>query len=186
MSRLRWVSVMYWEGKNERYKILFRDGQDAWATGEELDRAIAFKSTYPDLLQLQASYQPWDYSAVQAKLITYGLYCAKHIGPPSPTTATATVSLNGRDVYPQRFAADKTTETAAPRELSGRDIVRVTPQSSLWSAGNPFIFKGNSYAFRPPRAEGGENEDENDKFFRPETHMPSSPSHSPNSNASST
>jgi hypothetical protein len=199
MSRLRWVTVMFWEGKNERYKILFRDGQDAWATGEELDRAIAFKSTYPDLLQLQASYEEWDYHAVQAKLITYGLYCAKHVGPPSVTKATATASLNGRDVYPQRFASDKqsassdkTTGTAAPRELPGRDIAPVTTQPSLWSAGNPFIFKGNPYAFRPRPAKCGEIEDENDEFFRPEAHKPSSPSHRSDdpvvidSNASST
>ena len=186
MSRLRWVTVMFWEGKNERYKILFRDGQDAWATGEELDRAIAFKPTYPDLLQLQASYEPWDYSAVQAKLITYGLYCAKHVGPPSVTTATANASLNGRDVYPQRFAFDKqsastdnTTGPAAPRELPGTARAPVTTRPYNGSAGNPFIFKGNPFAFREPHAKDSESQDEKakrereeDDLFNPETHFP--------------
>ena len=184
-SRLRWVSVMYWERKNARYKILFRDGEDAWATGEELDKAIAFKPTYSDVLQLQASYEEWDYRAVQAKIISYGLYCAKYVGPPTSTTATATASLNGRAVYPQRYS-DNATAKPAPRELPIRDIGRVPTPSYVGSAVNPFIFKGNSFAFRPTRAKGGDSEDENDAFFRPETHLPSSTSDRSNSNAGST
>ena len=112
---------MFWDSKNERYKILFRDGEDAWATSEELDRAIAFKTTYSDLFQLEASYEEWDSHAVQAKLITYGLYCAKHVGPPSSTKASATASLNGRGVFPQRFASDtKSTSSDKTKDLRHR------------------------------------------------------------------
>ena len=127
IARLRWVSVMFWEGKTERYKLLFRDGDDAWATGEELDKAIAFNPTYSDFVQAQASYEPWDSQAVVAKLSTYGLYCAQRVGPPSSAKAVATGSLNGRDIFPQRYASspkstssDHTKEPAAPRALRGR------------------------------------------------------------------
>ena len=91
---------MFWDASRLRYKILFRDGQDAGVTGEELDQAIAFKPTYGDLLHAQASFEQWDVHAVQAKLVTYGLYCAKHVGPSTSTKPSATASLNGRDVYP--------------------------------------------------------------------------------------
>jgi hypothetical protein len=200
LARLRWVTVMFWDAKREQYNILFRDGQDAWATGEELDKAIAFKSTYPELLQLQASYEEWDVHAVQAKLITYGLYCAKHVGPPTSTKRTATASLNGRDVHPQRFALpkqsasyDHTTGTAAPRQVPGRDsasheIVDPATHVPNWpshgSTGNPFIFKGNPFALREPKATPRDSLDENAKWDREEkdflcqaTHLPSSPSH---------
>jgi hypothetical protein len=30
MERLRWVTVMFWDAAKIRYKILFRDGHDAW------------------------------------------------------------------------------------------------------------------------------------------------------------
>jgi hypothetical protein len=103
MERLRWVSVMYWDAAKIRYKILFCDGHDAWATGEELDHPIAFKKTCSDLLQVQVSLEKWDVPAVQSTLITYGLYCAKHVGPPSSADPTATASLNGRELHPQRF-----------------------------------------------------------------------------------
>ncbi len=59
----------------------------------------------------------------------------------------------------------------------------MTTQPSLWSAGNPFIFKGNPFAFRPPRAKGSEShenaewERQEKDFFSPKTHQPSSPSH---------
>ncbi len=191
MARLRWITVMFWNAKNERYKILFRDGQDAWATGEELDNAIAFKSTYSDLLHVQALLEEWDVYAVQAKLTTYGFYCAKHVGPPTSTTPSATASLNGRDVYPQRFAIDKqsastadTTRPASRRELPGRAEAHVTTRPSIEFAGNPFIFKGNPFAFREPHAKKSESHDENAKwareeedFFSPEMHLPSIPSH---------
>jgi hypothetical protein len=159
---------MFWDAKKIRYKIWFRDGQDAWATGEELDQAIAFKQTYSDLLQLQASYENWDVHAVQAKFITYGFYCAKHVGLPTSTKPTATASLNGRDVHPQRFAlakqsasTDHTTGPAAPRQVPGRDSdsheiinpgTHVPTRPSYGSEGNPFIFKGNPFALREPLA----------------------------------
>ena len=54
-TNLRWVTVMFWDAPTERYKILFRDGKDAWVTGEAIDEAIAFNSTHSDLDRAEAA-----------------------------------------------------------------------------------------------------------------------------------
>ncbi len=54
-TNLRWVTVMFWDAPKERYKILFRDGKDAWVRGEAIDEAIAFNSTHSDLDRAEAA-----------------------------------------------------------------------------------------------------------------------------------
>ncbi len=97
---------------------MFRDGQDAWVTGEALDEAIAFKSTYSDLDRAEASTEKWS-PAVTATLLQYGLYCAKNVGPQSfPINEAGTAMLNGVELQPQRYHV---STLSAPKEAMNRD-----------------------------------------------------------------
>jgi hypothetical protein len=108
---------MFWDAPTERYKILFRDGKDAWVTGEAIDEAIAFHSTYSDLDKAEAAKEKWS-KAVTATLLQYGMYCAKHVGPQSfPNNQAGTAMLNGVELQPQRFPE----ATDAPKEAMNRD-----------------------------------------------------------------
>jgi hypothetical protein len=94
-TNLRWVTVMFWDAQKERYKILFRDGADAWVTGEAIDEAIAFKLTYSDLDRAEAAKEKWSPS-VTATILQYGMYCAKNVGSQAfPTNQGGTATLNG-------------------------------------------------------------------------------------------
>ena len=120
----------------------------------------------------------------------------------SSANAFATGSLNGRDIFPQRYASsqistssDHTKGPAAPRALRGSKTSPVPPKADLGTSCNPFIFRGNSQAFRPRSStENDEKVDENDsEFFNPSTHLVPRPSQSPHqlpivkvSNASTT
>jgi len=102
-GNLRWVTVMFWDAQTERYKILFRDGKDAWVTGEAIDEAIAFNSTHSDLDRAEAAKEKWS-PAVTATLLQYGMYTAKNVGPSSfPNSQAGTAMLNGVELQPQRF-----------------------------------------------------------------------------------
>jgi hypothetical protein len=99
-DRLRWVTIMF---KQVRYKILFRDGGDAWVTGEAIDKALDAKEQYPDAVKVNAALEKWDREAVGITLIEYGLYCAKHVGSTSTEQSTVTATLDLEAVHPQRF-----------------------------------------------------------------------------------
>ncbi len=72
---------MFWDAKKVSCKILFRDGSDAWVTGEAIDKALDAKEQYPAAVKVAAALEKWDREAVGTTLIGYGLYCAKHVGP---------------------------------------------------------------------------------------------------------
>ncbi len=91
---MRWVTVMFWDAKQIRYKILYRDGTDAWVTGETLDAAIKCNEIYTPLEKTNAALEEW-HPSVFTTLQGYGLYCAKHVGPTLP-------------LPPQRFALPET------------------------------------------------------------------------------
>jgi hypothetical protein len=131
ITRLRWVTVMYWDAAKIRYKILFRNGHDAWVTGEALDQAIALKATYSDRVQVQASIEKWDVSAVQATLLTFGLYCAKHVGPQVSAEHTATASINGQELYPQRFSLGQ--QSALTKDKIGTAALGMTSTTEVAS-----------------------------------------------------
>ena len=94
---------MFWDAKKISYKILFRDGSDAWVTGEAIDKALDAKEQYPAAVKVAAALEKWDCDAVGTTLIGYGLYCAKHVGPTSSEQSTSTASLDREAVYPQRY-----------------------------------------------------------------------------------
>jgi hypothetical protein len=117
-SNLRWVTVMFWDSTTERYKILFRDGTDAWVTGEAIDEAIAFNAMHSDLDKANAAKEKWS-PAVTATLRQYGMYSAKNVGPQSfQNNQGGTAMLNGVELQPQRFP-EATTD--ASKEAMNRD-----------------------------------------------------------------
>ena len=128
--RLRWVTIMFWDAKKISYKILFRDGSDAWVTGEAIDKALDAKDQYPAAVKVAAALEKWDCDAVGTTLIGYGLYCAKHVGPTSSEQSTSTASLDREAVYPQRYPL-------VPRQHALMSIPGPTVQLSLIHISEP-------------------------------------------------
>ena len=140
---LRWVTVMFWDARKIRYKILFRDGSDAWVTGEAIDKAIEANKQYPGAVKAKAALEEWDVDALTTTLITYGIYCAKHVGPASSELTPATATLQKEGVDPPRFPL------APPKQA-----LSYLPGSTVSSAGSS-------------------NEDSDiDSFFDTKTHGP--------------
>ncbi len=94
---------MFWDAKKISYKILFRDGSDAWVTGEAIDKALEANEQYPAAVKVAAVLEKWDREAVGTTLIGYGLYCAKHVGPTTIEQSTSNATLDRETVYPQRY-----------------------------------------------------------------------------------
>ncbi len=63
---------MFWDAKKMSYKILFRDGSDAWVTGEAIDKALDAKEQYPAAVKVAVALEKWDREAVGTTLI--GIY----------------------------------------------------------------------------------------------------------------
>jgi hypothetical protein len=115
-NRVRWVTVMFWDAKQIRYKLMFRDGSDEWVTGETLDAAIKCNEleVYTALEKTNAAMENWS-PALLVTLKGYGLYCTKHVGPPSPFDGTIAPILKGLPLqqYPlgRPVNSSKTTPT---------------------------------------------------------------------------
>jgi hypothetical protein len=69
-------------------------------TGETIGEAIAFKSTYSDLDRAEAAKEKWS-PVVTARILQYGMYCAKNVGPQAfSTNQGGTATLNGVELQP--------------------------------------------------------------------------------------
>jgi hypothetical protein len=77
-----WGYVMFYENESQRYKILYRDGTDAFITGKLLDDLIMLNKYYNLEQKRKGNTQEWD-PQVLTTIASYGTYCVRGILPAS-------------------------------------------------------------------------------------------------------
>jgi hypothetical protein len=75
-----WGYVMWYENESKRYKMLYRDGTDAFVTGKFLDDLIKLNDFYNLEQKRKANTQEWD-PRVLTTIASYGTYCVRGILP---------------------------------------------------------------------------------------------------------
>jgi len=78
--QLRFGTVMYYDRLLNKYKVLFRDGSEAFVTAQEFDSASDNNKHNTDSERSIANQQPWTDRAAK-KIASYGRYCARNIIP---------------------------------------------------------------------------------------------------------
>jgi hypothetical protein len=71
---------MWYENESKRYKMLYRDGTDAFVTGKVLDDLIKLNEFYNLEQKRKANTQEWD-PRVLNTIACYGTYCVRGILP---------------------------------------------------------------------------------------------------------
>jgi hypothetical protein len=77
---MAWGYVMFYENESQRYKILYRDGTDAFVTGKVLDDIIKLNDYY-NLEQKRKAYTEEWHPKVLSTIASYGTYCVRGILP---------------------------------------------------------------------------------------------------------
>jgi hypothetical protein len=83
--QLRYGTVMYYDRLLDKYKVLFRDGSEAFVTAREFDSANDNNKDYTDEERSIANQQHWTDRAAK-KIASYGRYCARNIIPQEEVT----------------------------------------------------------------------------------------------------
>jgi hypothetical protein len=90
--QLRYGTVMYYDRLLDKYKVLFRDGSEAYVTAREFDSANDNNKHNTDEERSIANRQPWTDRAAK-KIASYGRYCARNIIPQKVVTKPPLASL---------------------------------------------------------------------------------------------
>jgi hypothetical protein len=80
-GRLVCATIMYYDEVLEKYKLLYRDATDEWVVPKRIDDELEFA----DKLTLEEKripiQEPW-HPKTQLKIQSYGMFCARNVGPP--------------------------------------------------------------------------------------------------------
>jgi hypothetical protein len=83
--QLRYGTVMYYDRLLDKYKVLFRDGSEAFVTAQEFESANDNNKHNTDEERSIANQQHWTDRAAK-KIASYGRYCARNIIPQEVVT----------------------------------------------------------------------------------------------------
>ena len=73
------ATVMFFDEALEKFKLLYRNGQDEWVSGYQIDDNLDHEDGYQLHDKVAAVQQPWHKDA-QRKIKTYGEYCVQYVG----------------------------------------------------------------------------------------------------------
>jgi hypothetical protein len=79
-SDLRCATVMYYDRLLEKYKLLYRDGQESFVSGDEIDACAENNKTYTLADKVTPYNAPWSAIAL-SKIESYGMYRARNVPP---------------------------------------------------------------------------------------------------------
>ena len=72
-------TVMFYDETLEKFKLLYRSGQDEWVTGYQIDDNLDHQEGYNLQERVAAVGEPWHKDA-QRKIKSYGEYCVRDVG----------------------------------------------------------------------------------------------------------
>ena len=150
--QLRYGTVMYYDRLLEKYKVLFRDGSEAFVTAEEFDSASDNNKHNTDSERSIANQQPWTDRAAK-KIASYGRYCARNIIPRGVLTKPplSAVRISG----PISTQTKSCTKGGAGPTAPARDVGSLSTSSKIASGcksrpwTNPLLAQNNNNADFP-------------------------------------
>jgi hypothetical protein len=81
-SVLRCGTVMFYDRLLDNYRLLYRDGEEAFVSGDEIDACAQNNNNYTLAEKYNSSKEPWS-SVALSKINSYGVYRARNV-PPKP------------------------------------------------------------------------------------------------------
>ena len=79
-SDLRCATVMFYDRLLDKFKLLYRDGQESFVSGEEIDACAENNKTYTLADKVKPYNAPWSAIAL-TKIESYGMYRARNVPP---------------------------------------------------------------------------------------------------------
>ena len=73
------ATVMFYDEALEKFKLLYRSGQDEWVSGYQIDDNLDHQEGYNLQEKVAAVGEPWHRDA-QRKIKSYGEYCVQDVG----------------------------------------------------------------------------------------------------------
>jgi hypothetical protein len=90
-GRLVCATIMYYDEVLEKFKLLYRDATDEWVVPKRIDDELIFAEKLTLEEKMIPIQEPW-HPKTQLKIQSYGMFCARNVGP--PPTEKRPLSLN--------------------------------------------------------------------------------------------
>jgi hypothetical protein len=79
-SDLRCATVMFYDRLLDKFKLLYRDGQESFVSGDEIDACAENNKTYTLADKVKPYKVPWSAIAL-SKIESYGMYRGRNVPP---------------------------------------------------------------------------------------------------------